>query len=329
MRNIAATCLFCPLLVLSTSAQADEFTIGGEIYRIFHRDTASNEEAVENPEYYYSATFHYDSTQPYDVYEQLPEQVNESPAFIITTNTTSVRWLSAVTDVEMTITDAAGNIVLVSHGDIGEARDAGGASNNYTVSSLYVKNTGATITPAPQRWSSFTYTDHDQIGDNTTRSDSTSLNLQNLFDVVTNFPQAPGEANLNPSIPSFTFSFSRYLSKPWTGGEEGISDYTLYQGNLTSVSGSDLDGDGVPDALDPYPDSDLQPAVRVGECLTEVENHFVADGTTMNDLVNALGEEPGSHGDFVSALAHLTNGWMKSGVISGKEKGRIMACNGG
>jgi hypothetical protein len=86
----------------------------------------------------------------------------------------------------------------------------------------------------------------------------------------------------------------------------------------------DADGDGVSDDQDAFPHSNTGPTVVVGVCDTGVTNQGLPNGATFNDLIGAIVAK--HHGDFVSAVAKLTNDWMKAGLISGSQKGRITSC---
>ncbi len=88
----------------------------------------------------------------------------------------------------------------------------------------------------------------------------------------------------------------------------------------------DSDQDGVPDAEDSCPESNLEDTVIIDDCDTGVTNEIVAEGCTMSDLIAQCAEGAKNHGKFVSCVAHLTNDWMKAGLISGKEKGKIQKC---
>ena len=87
----------------------------------------------------------------------------------------------------------------------------------------------------------------------------------------------------------------------------------------------DSDGDGVPDDQDAFPDSDLFPTVVVGGSDTGVGNHLFPNGATFNDLIAQAKTDASNHGEYVSAVSALTNDWKSVGLISGKEKGKIVS----
>jgi hypothetical protein len=88
----------------------------------------------------------------------------------------------------------------------------------------------------------------------------------------------------------------------------------------------DTDGDGYPDDEDTCPMSDLGTNVVIDGCDSGVANLLMGDGCTISDLIAECAEGASNHGQFVSCVAHLTNGLKKDGLISGREKGAIQSC---
>ena len=88
----------------------------------------------------------------------------------------------------------------------------------------------------------------------------------------------------------------------------------------------DDDNDGVLDEDDSYSCSVTVNAVSVGECNTDVLNVQVGGGATMMDLILLCAATASNHGDFVSCVSALTNAWKAAGLITGAQKGKIMAC---
>jgi hypothetical protein len=43
----------------------------------------------------------------------------------------------------------------------------------------------------------------------------------------------------------------------------------------------------------------------------------------MSDLLSQLKANAANHGDYVAAVAHLTNQWVAQGLISGAQKGAV------
>ncbi|WP_412063049.1 hypothetical protein [Rubrivirga sp. IMCC45206] len=107
---------------------------------------------------------------------------------------------------------------------------------------------------------------------------------------------------------------------------DGDNAYAFLVNALMWVSSgvADSDGDGVPDDEDPFPNSDLGPTVVVDGDDTGVGNHLFPTGATFNDLLGQCAADAATHGEFVSCVSHLTNEWKAAGLISGREKGRIV-----
>jgi hypothetical protein len=100
----------------------------------------------------------------------------------------------------------------------------------------------------------------------------------------------------------------------------------LYDFTATPGLPSDADGDGILDDEDNCPNSDLKETVVIDGCNSGVSNILFDDGCTMSDFIAQCAEGVKNHGKFVSCVAHLTNGWKKNKLISGKEKGAIQRC---
>jgi hypothetical protein len=45
----------------------------------------------------------------------------------------------------------------------------------------------------------------------------------------------------------------------------------------------------------------------------------------MSDRIAELAAAAGNHGQYVSGVAQLTNGWMDTGLITGQQKGAIQS----
>ena len=86
---------------------------------------------------------------------------------------------------------------------------------------------------------------------------------------------------------------------------------------------ADTDGDGFGDNSDACVNSDLSPTVGIDGIDTGVTNDLLDDGCTISDLIDIANLVSSNHGQFVSAVAHLTNLLKDEGVITGKEKGAI------
>ena len=87
----------------------------------------------------------------------------------------------------------------------------------------------------------------------------------------------------------------------------------------------DADGDAVANDEDCNPNSDTSPTIRIALIDTGVPNLLFSNGCTMSDLLKDLKTGAATHGDYVSAVAHLTNQWNADGLITGAQKGAIQS----
>lgn len=161
------------------------------------------------------------------------------------------------------------------------------------------------------------------VGNNTTGTIGSAL----IEDITSSFSDS---WLMNPGLLELKFTYSQIPSPTIPGrhiqifrDNTGIGD----DGFLLRVTlVQDADGDGVPDDVDACFDSDLSQTVVIDGCDSSVANMLFDDGCTIADLIDELASSASNHGDFVSAVAHLTNDLKKDGVISGEEKGMIQSC---
>lgn len=107
---------------------------------------------------------------------------------------------------------------------------------------------------------------------------------------------------------------------------EGSSD-DLDSNGIPDECEADSDGDGVTDADDTCPDSDLSATIVIDGCEAGVTNILLGDdGCTMADRISGCAEEATTHGGFVACVANLANQWKGDGLISGRDKGSIQRC---
>ena len=106
----------------------------------------------------------------------------------------------------------------------------------------------------------------------------------------------------------------------------GVGGDVFFDNIVLGDQDQDSDDDGVDDADDACPDSDLSASIVIDGCDTGVENLLFEDGCTMADRIALCADEASKHGEFVSCVAHLTNEWRRSRLITGQEKGRIQRC---
>jgi hypothetical protein len=91
---------------------------------------------------------------------------------------------------------------------------------------------------------------------------------------------------------------------------------------------TDHDGDGYADDHDNCPTGDARPTVILNGCDSGVPNAISAGGCSLTDQLNTLHATAKNHGQFVSAVSKLLNDLMKSGAITGAQKGAIESCAG-
>lgn len=103
----------------------------------------------------------------------------------------------------------------------------------------------------------------------------------------------------------------------------GGEPYTFSTLGISDNESVDSDGDGVPDADDVIPNSDMRPTVVIDGIDTGVVNTVLVDGATFNDLIQQAATDARNHGMFVSAVGHLSEGWRSAGLISGRDHGQI------
>ena len=92
----------------------------------------------------------------------------------------------------------------------------------------------------------------------------------------------------------------------------------------------DTDGDGVQDADDQCPNSDLSATVLINGVNTGIANTGANPaGCTFADLVQEMIDtcldDAKNHGQFVSCVSHETNILKRAKTITGKQKGKIQS----
>lgn len=111
-------------------------------------------------------------------------------------------------------------------------------------------------------------------------------------------------------------------------GFEGIDMISF--GNC---SDPDLDDDGILNEDDPFPESNVNEMLSIGENNLDIENVFVEEGTTMMDQIDALIAEinekyDGSnysalHREFIREISKITYYWTKDRLITRSERSAI------
>ncbi|MGA8853526.1 MAG: hypothetical protein WB492_05040, partial [Christiangramia sp.] len=104
---------------------------------------------------------------------------------------------------------------------------------------------------------------------------------------------------------------------------------TQGRGSCPFFVNTDSDGDGINDDVDPQPNSNNEDTVVIDGCDSGVNNFNFGDGYTLSDKIDEL--ETGNyknHGQYVKTIAKYLNGLKKEGILTGKQKGKLMRCTG-
>jgi len=114
--------------------------------------------------------------------------------------------------------------------------------------------------------------------------------------------------------------------------------YWGYEGvdNVSFGACDDFDGDGVLNANDAHPNSDLSEKINIGGCNPNVNNKMVKNGTTMMDQINDLVAEINSqyngenytylHKKFMTKLSYITYKWRMDKLITATQRSKISSC---
>lgn len=89
---------------------------------------------------------------------------------------------------------------------------------------------------------------------------------------------------------------------------------------------SDYDGDGYADDGDSCPTGDAGATVVIDGCDSGAPNIMFAGGCSLADKLAAIKATAKNHGQYVSEAGKLLNGLMKSGQLTGAQKGAIESC---
>jgi hypothetical protein len=92
---------------------------------------------------------------------------------------------------------------------------------------------------------------------------------------------------------------------------------------------ADTDGDGVLDADDDCPGSDISETLLINGVDTGIPNTTSPMGCTLADVIQDIFEgclvDVKNHGQFVRCVSHETNILKRAKTISGKQKGKIQS----
>ncbi len=115
-----------------------------------------------------------------------------------------------------------------------------------------------------------------------------------------------------------------------------VSTMALFLGGASAIRAQappifvDSDGDGIQDADDQCPNSDLSATVLINGVDTGIANTGANPaGCTFADIVQEMIEtcldDAKNHGQFVSCVSHETNILKRAKTITGKQKGKIQS----
>ena len=113
-----------------------------------------------------------------------------------------------------------------------------------------------------------------------------------------------------------------------------VSSLAIFLGGGSPIQAQvppvDSDGDGIEDANDQCPDSDLSATVLINGVATGIPNTGANPaGCTFADLVEEMIEtcldDAKNHGQFVKCVSHETNILKRAKTITGKQKGKIQS----
>jgi hypothetical protein len=99
----------------------------------------------------------------------------------------------------------------------------------------------------------------------------------------------------------------------------------IYRGD-GSVCGSDLDADGLPDACDACPASNMDGSLVIEDCDSGVENQLFPDGCTMLDALVQCTEPPPRHWRSVRCIIGLADQWWTDAFFTDREHDAIVDC---
>ncbi|MFZ3273128.1 MAG: hypothetical protein WA143_02520, partial [Lutibacter sp.] len=112
-------------------------------------------------------------------------------------------------------------------------------------------------------------------------------------------------------------------------GYEGVD-------NVSFGACNDFDGDGVLNANDAHPNSDMSEYINIGGCNPNVKNKMVKNGSTLMDQINDLIAQINSeyngqnhktlHSKFMTKLAQITYNWRTAKLITTTQRSQISSC---
>lgn len=141
--------------------------------------------------------------------------------------------------------------------------------------------------------------------------------MQATFSIHKNYAGGPFVASATlAAVNGADNGFTAASSRIFFGGAGGTSFDDL-------VIIIDSDGDGLLDDVDACPHSDLAASVVIDGRDAGVVNVLLDTGCTIADLVGEAAAAAANHGQFVAAVASLTNDLKSRGIISSEDRARI------
>lgn len=95
---------------------------------------------------------------------------------------------------------------------------------------------------------------------------------------------------------------------------------------VVPIASLDTDGDGIPDAADACPASDVNPTLVLNGCGTGVTNTLDANGCTLADHFGAVGSSAKNHGEYVAVVTRFVNRLVDENLIETNKKGAVISC---
>jgi len=171
------------------------------------------------------------------------------------------------------------------------------------------------------------------------------------------FADAPGFLHGDPQIRFFVdqgvLAFNQALKANLPLGVHYVDTYAMFDdiaahpegyglANVTDwlIEAAGADPDGYLYWAGPHPTTaghaiiadalyrSVAPTVMVGDRDSGVPNPLLGTGSTISDLIMQAAWRARNHGQFVSAVASITNALVRDGVITGDQKGAIQNCAG-